>query len=321
MGYVIGGVLAVLVSLFARVVRLDRDRAFYPTVAIVVAHYYVLFAVMGGSVHALAIELMVMTAFVFGAVAGLRLNMWFAVAALAGHGVLDAFHAGLIDNPGVPVWWPAFCGTYDIVAAALLAWLLMERRVLFPRTLAVLGAAAFACCVASPASAQQLRVEHKVVATSKTSTMETELNDAADAGYRFEQVMGGELAVGGKEVVVVMTRIGNARERYDYRLLATTKTSTMQKELQGAADEGFEYRGQTVFTSAFGGDEVIVILERDRLNAAPRFTYRLMATTRTSTLEKELRQAGDVGYEIVGLTVGKTAIGGTELVAVTRKPR
>ena len=198
MGYVIGAVLAVLVSLFARMVRLDRDRAFYPTVAIVVAHYYVLFAVMGGSVYALAIELMVMTAFVFGAVAGLRLNMWFAVAALAGHGVLDAFHGGLIDNPGVPVWWPAFCGTYDIVAAALLAWLLMERRVLFPRTLAVLGAAAFACFVASPASAQQLRVEHKVLATSKTSTMETELNDAADAGYRFEQVMGGELPVGGK---------------------------------------------------------------------------------------------------------------------------
>jgi hypothetical protein len=208
MGYVIGAVLAAFVSLFARVVRLDRDRAFYPTVAMVVAHYYVLFAVMGGSVHALAVESIVMTAFVLAAVAGLRINMWFAVAALAGHGVLDAFHAGLIDNPGVPTWWPAFCGTYDIVAAALLARLLMERRVLFPRTLAVLGTVAFAWLVATPAGAQQLRIEHKVLATSKTSTMETELNDAADAGYRFEQVMSGELAVGGKEVVVVMTRVG-----------------------------------------------------------------------------------------------------------------
>ena len=45
-GYVVGAVLAPLVSGFARLVGLDRDRAFYPTVLIVVALYYVLFAVM-----------------------------------------------------------------------------------------------------------------------------------------------------------------------------------------------------------------------------------------------------------------------------------
>ena len=48
MGYAIGIVLALCVSVFARVVGLDRDRAFYPTVLVVIASYYVLFAVMGG---------------------------------------------------------------------------------------------------------------------------------------------------------------------------------------------------------------------------------------------------------------------------------
>ena len=165
-------------------------------------------------------------------------------------------------------------------------------------------------------------VEHLVVATSKTATMEKELNQAAESGYRFETVMGGETAFGGNEVVAVMSRAsGTKAGRFGYRLLATSKTSTMQKELQGAADAGFLYRGQTVFTSAFGGDEVVCILERDGEAAKDRVDYRLVATSKTSTLQKELVQAGAAGYQIVGMTVAKTALGGNELVAITRRVR
>ena len=56
MAYLIGAVLALAVSGLATLVRLDRDRAFYPTVMIVIASYYALFAVMGGSNHALGVE-------------------------------------------------------------------------------------------------------------------------------------------------------------------------------------------------------------------------------------------------------------------------
>ena len=108
---------------------------------------------------------------------------------------------------------------------------------------------------------------------------------------------------------------------YAYKLLATSKTSTMQKEMQEAADGGFEYRGQTVFKSTFGGQEVVCIMERDRESAGHTSEYRLLATTKTSTLEKELREAGASGYEVMGMTVAKTAIGGKELVAILRKPR
>jgi hypothetical protein len=109
--------------------------------------------------------------------------------------------------------------------------------------------------------------------------------------------------------------------RFNYKLLATSKTSTMQKELQEASDAGFEYRGQTVFSSTFGGDEVVVILERDNAEARKQFEYRLMATTKTSTLDKELREAGDAGFELVGMTVSKTALGGKELVGIMRRTR
>lgn len=164
-------------------------------------------------------------------------------------------------------------------------------------------------------------VEHRVLATNKTSTMEKEMNEAAEAGFRFKAVMGGETAVGGNEVVAVLARSGASRGRFAYKLLATNKTSTMEKELQDAADIGFEYVGQTVFKSMFGGDEVVCILERDKDAPQLRSQYKLLATTKTSTLQKELQEIGASGYEALGMTVAKTALGGKELVAITRRTR
>ena len=181
-------------------------------------------------------------------------------------------------------------------------------------------AVALAVLLGVPARAYA-QVEYLLLATNKTSTMEKELNDGAEAGYRYDGVMGGETAFGGNEVVVVMSRkAGAAKGRFRYKLLATNKTSTMQKELEDAGDMGFQYLGQTVFQSMWGGREVVVILERDKDEPTRNWKYNLLATSKTSTMEKELKQAGDLGYEFVGLTVGQTAMGGNELVVITRKP-
>lgn len=126
--YAIGLVLALGVLAFGRIARFDRDRAFYPTILMVVALYYVLFAVMSGSLRALIVESTVMIAFAIAAVAGFRRSLWIAAAGLLGHGVFDLVHPLLIANAGVPSWWPGFCMTYDIAAAGGLAWLLVRRR-------------------------------------------------------------------------------------------------------------------------------------------------------------------------------------------------
>jgi hypothetical protein len=95
----------------------------------VIASYYALFAVMGGSAHALAAESIAILAFLSLSVAGFRTSLWLVVAALAAHGLFDFIHSHLIVNPGVPAWWPPFCLSYDLVAAAYLAWLLSRSRV------------------------------------------------------------------------------------------------------------------------------------------------------------------------------------------------
>lgn len=169
-----------------------------------------------------------------------------------------------------------------------------------------------------PWAAAERKFDYRVLATSKTSTMEREMNQAAEDGYRFAAVMGGETSVGGKEVVVVMSKELSEGEapKLVYKLLATSRTSTMQKEIQQFGDEGFEFKGQTVFQSAFGGKEVAVILERSSVTQSARIEYKLLATKRTSTMQKELQQEGEAGFLLLGMTVGKTAVGGDELVSI-----
>lgn len=128
MPYLVGIVLSLGVALFARCVGFDRDRAFYPTVLMVVASTYVLFAAMSASVHTVLVESVVMTVFVMAAVAGFKSSAWVVVAALAGHGVLDALHGHVVENAGVPAWWPAFCMAYDLAAAGGLAWVIRHHR-------------------------------------------------------------------------------------------------------------------------------------------------------------------------------------------------
>jgi hypothetical protein len=111
LAFTIGIVGALGVGFFARWIGLDRDRSFYPTVMIVIAYLYVLFA-----------------GFALLATLGFKLNPWFVVVALIGHGLFDWAHPHVIDNRGVPPWWPEFCSAYDVTAGVFLAVLLVRVK-------------------------------------------------------------------------------------------------------------------------------------------------------------------------------------------------
>src|SRR6476661_4755004 len=109
MEYLVGLFLAVTLCGVAWLVGFDRERVFYPTMLIVIATYYVLFAVMGGDRKALLLESMIASAFLGAAVVGFRFNLWIVVVALACHGIFDYTHHQFFRNDGVPTWWPGFC--------------------------------------------------------------------------------------------------------------------------------------------------------------------------------------------------------------------
>jgi pimeloyl-ACP methyl ester carboxylesterase len=126
--YFVGAGLAVGVAAFARLSGFDRDRAFYPTTLVVIASYYDLFAIMGGEPASLAIETIVLAGFICISVIGFKTNLWIVAGALAAHGIFDLMHGQLIENVGVPAWWPMFCVGYDVVAGGLLARLISSGR-------------------------------------------------------------------------------------------------------------------------------------------------------------------------------------------------
>ena len=124
---IVGVALAIGVALFARVVGFDKERAFYPVVLVVVASYYDLFAIMAGG--PLVAELLGSLIFVAAAAVGFRTSLWIVVAGLAGHGIFDFGHGTMIENPGVPTWWPSWCLGYDVAAALCLAALIVKGGV------------------------------------------------------------------------------------------------------------------------------------------------------------------------------------------------
>ncbi|MFN2500646.1 MAG: hypothetical protein ABR530_01395 [Pyrinomonadaceae bacterium] len=141
-------------------------------------------------------------------------------------------------------------------------------------------------------------LQYKLLATTKTSTMQKEINETAVQGYRI--LVGAPTS--GSEMALFLSRDGTVAEPYQYKLLATTRTSTMQKELNEAAEAGYRLIPSTMIPKKdfFGGVEIVMIMERPP-RPDKRYTYRLLATTRTSTLQKEVTDAKNDGFKIVGM--------------------
>ena len=72
----------------------------------------------------------------------------------------------------------------------------------------------------------------------------------------------------------------------NYMLLATRQTGTMQDELNEVASQGF----RVVVGSPTSGAEMALLLER-AAQPPDVYTYRLLATTRTGTMQRELNEA------------------------------
>jgi queuine/archaeosine tRNA-ribosyltransferase len=128
--------------------------------------------------------------------------------------------------------------------------------------------------------------------------MQKEINETAAQGYRI--LVGAPTS--GSEMAMFLSLEGTIRDPYQYKLLATTRTGTMQKELNETADAGYRLIPSTMIAKKqlLGGIEIVMILERPP-TVKKHFEYKLLATSRTSTLQKEVTEAKEAGYIIVGM--------------------
>ena len=189
------------------------------------------------------------------------------------------------------------------------------------RALCLLPAAALACALwAAPAAAQEqkegqkaeaktdtdakrgkLKIEpdqrYLMLATVKTSTMQKELDEAAAQGFRV--VTGSPTST--NEWAVLLERVADASAPYRYKLLATTKISTMRKELNEAAAEGYRLLPRTMTSkSSLLSVEVVMLVEKAP-NSDRRYEYRLYATTSEKKMRAEIEKAEAEGFTLAGM--------------------
>ncbi|MFT3743619.1 MAG: hypothetical protein QM785_04915 [Pyrinomonadaceae bacterium] len=121
MEYLVGIVSAVVLAVFARFSGFEKDRSFYPTVLIVIGFLYVLFGSIDGRMSVVLTEIVFALVFSSIAVFGYSKSCRLVGIGIAAHGVFDFVHALFIEDAGVPIWWPGFCGSIDIVLGIYVA--------------------------------------------------------------------------------------------------------------------------------------------------------------------------------------------------------
>jgi hypothetical protein len=174
----------------------------------------------------------------------------------------------------------------------------MNKRILGSCVLFVL----LATLLVPALSSGQLKIDQKqryyFLVTTKTATMQKELDQASGMGFR---VISG--CPGGENLAVLLERVAQPPDLYRYTLLATSNTGTMQKELSEAAAQGYRVLPSAVMTKKMpmlNNWEIVFVLERSP-KVEKNMEYLLLATSRESTMLKEMEQAIGDGYRTVGI--------------------
>jgi hypothetical protein len=161
--------------------------------------------------------------------------------------------------------------------------------------------------------------EFLFIDTRDASTLEMELNSHAQLGWRLDRLPKSSLA---NSIGALLTR-AEAGKRYQYKVLATRRVSTIEKEFTQAVAEGWEFRGlmsqfdfgdmmMMAFTHV--GSETFIVLERESGETKRRFEYRLLSAQREKNIQQELDQAVAEGYLPLAIGGGQDTSGAMVLL-------
>jgi hypothetical protein len=91
----------------------------------------------------------------------------------------------------------------------------------------------------------------------------------------------------------------NIEDGQSYLVLSTVKIQTMEKELDEAAAQGFRvlYGAPTISL-----DMALFLKRLDKSESSP-YTYKILATSRFKTMEKEMNEIGVNGFRLLPRTI------------------
>jgi len=144
--------------------------------------------------------------------------------------------------------------------------------------------------------------EFRAISTKQLVTFEKELSELAGQGFRLDRLLESATVMYQAAVLSRQQAEGGAT-KYEYKLLATRNASTIQKELDVAASEGYEVRGAMTAGKLFVGTDFVLVLERLAGDKTQRSLYRILTTNSDREIEfkDNLQKAVSEGYRPIKL--------------------
>jgi len=163
---------------------------------------------------------------------------------------------------------------------------------------------ALAVCLLIPSLAARSQTtdqtEFRAISTGKLATFEKELSELAGQGFRLERLLE-SFTVFYQAALLSRQQTEGGAAKFEYKLLTTRRVSTLEKELEAAAAEGYEVRGIMSAGKPYVGSEMVLVLERPAGDKNQRYQYRILSETlgQGNKFKDSLQKAISEGYRPV----------------------
>ena len=145
-----------------------------------------------------------------------------------------------------------------------------------------------------------------VLSTKRIQTMEKELDEVATKGFR---VMYGA-PTQQFDMAILLSRVQDSGQLpYSYKVLATSRHKTMEKELNEFARQGYRLLPRTIiFKQGFFTAEMVLLMEREP-KSSKSYEYKLVTAGKETKLHRKIDEAVAQGFSPVTMvTIGEHVI-------------
>jgi len=139
-----------------------------------------------------------------------------------------------------------------------------------------------------------------VLSTKKIKTIEKEIEEVTAKGFRV--LYGAPTQQ--FDMALLLQRVPEAAETpYSYKVMATVRNKTMEKEINEAGSQGYRLLPRTViFKQGFFVNELVMLMEREP-KSRRGYVYRLITATKETKLHKKIEQSMAEGFAPVTMII------------------
>lgn len=144
-----------------------------------------------------------------------------------------------------------------------------------------------------------------ILSTKRIQTMEKELDEVSAKGFR---VVYGAPTIA-LDMALFLEKSQNPERPFNYKILATSRNKTMEKELNEFAVQGYRLLPRTIiFKQGFFTNELLTVMERE-FESKVKYEYKLVQAFKEVKLQTKIDAARADGFEpVTMITLGDNIV-------------